>query len=493
MDESSGVQFLSQKDAIVRPFRYRRGRDASAPMEHRLGAPILLQRAINDDHDALTGLPTLTYLAGMFRNLMRRARRNHHAFALVSFNIDEFRSVCEAYGRDEGDKVVSSVASILRAETDPNAIVVRAGTSKFIVALTGLTDAKDAIKPVQGILDAIAQPRKVSGQDLRITSSAGISTFPNDGDDFETLLRNCNAAMHESKSKCPGALRSHSGNVALDAQRRLRLHTDLSRAIANNELTLYYQPQYEVHGGRACGVEALARWFPANGDAIEPRVFIPLAEQTGMIGALGAWVLQRACETAAGWHMAGEPPPTLCVNVSTGQIDEAMCAVIRRAVECTGIPAEQLELEITESSLMRNPDTVLECLKQWKKLGVRIAVDDFGTGYSSLAYLSKLPVDRLKLDKSLIQGLTTNTKDAAIVRSIIALGRDLGVSVIAEGVETEQQLQMLKDLGCQQVQGYLLARPRPPEDVQGLLLSRWGMRHLGSPAARVGSEWQIAS
>jgi diguanylate cyclase (GGDEF)-like protein len=493
MDESSGVQFLRQKGAIVRPFRYRRGQDASASFEHRLGAPILSPRAVNNDQDALTGLPKLAYLAGMFRSLIRRARRSHHAFALVSFNIDDFRSVCEAYGRKEGDKLIKSVASILRAETDPHATIVRAGTSKFIVALAGLADATDAIKRVRGILDAIAQPRNVAGQELRITSSAGISTFPNDGDDYETLLRNCNAAMHESRSKCPGALRSHSGNVALDAQRRLRLRTDLSRAITNSELTLHYQPQYEVHGGRACGVEALARWFPPNGDAIEPRVFIPLAEQTGMIGALGAWVLQRACETAARWHMAGEPAPTLCVNVATGQIDKEMCAVIRQAVEGAGIPAEQLELEITESSLMRNPEMVLECLRQWKELGVRIAVDDFGTGYSSLAYLSRLPVDRLKLDKSLIQRLTTNRKDAAIVRSIIALGKDLGVSVIAEGVETEQQLQMLQDLGCQQVQGYLLARPRPPQDVQGLLLSRWGTRYLGSQAARGATEWQIAS
>jgi EAL domain-containing protein (putative c-di-GMP-specific phosphodiesterase class I) len=252
---------------------------------------------------------------------------------------------------------------------------------------------------------------------------------------------------------------------------------DLSHAIDNGELTLHYQPQFDARSGRVCGVEALARWFRANGDTIEPCVFIPLAEQTGLIGVLGEWVLQKACETVAGWRTLGEPPTTLCVNVSTHQIDESMCAVIQRVVEQTGFPAEQLELEITEGSLMRNPEAALEYLRQWKELGVHIAIDDFGTGYSSLSYLSRLPVDRLKLDKSLIRRLTTERKDAVIVRSIIALGKDLGVSVIAEGVETEQQLQMLQELGCLQVQGYLLARPGPPEGVQALLLSRWGTRH----------------
>jgi diguanylate cyclase (GGDEF)-like protein len=474
--EESRVHSLGHKDAIFPPSRYRRGGAGFASTERRVTARAPTARAANADHDALTGLPALASLAGMFRCLIRWARRSHHALALVSFNIDEFRSVCEAYGREEADKAISTVASIMRAEVDPSAIVMRAGTSKFIVVLTELTDATGAIEPVQRILDAIAQPRNVGGQDLRITASAGVAIFPNDGDDCETLLRNSMAAMHESNSRCHGRLRFHSGNAALDARRRLRLRMDLSRAIDNRELTLHYQPQFEVNSGRACGVEALARWFRVNGDAIEPRVFIPLAERAGLIGALGAWVLQQACETVIGWDIPGEPPPTLSVNVSTLQIDDSMCAVIRRAVERAGFPPERLELEITEGSLIRNPEDVLECLRQWKELGVRIAVDDFGTGYSSLSYLSRLPVDRIKLDKSLIHNLTTKRKDAAIVRSIIALGKDLDVSVIAEGVETEQQFQMLQDLDCLQVQGYLLGRPGPPEDVEALLRSRWGVR-----------------
>jgi diguanylate cyclase (GGDEF)-like protein len=484
--EESRVHSLGHKDAIVPPFRYRRGGVGFASTERRVTAGAATARAANDDYDALTGLPALASLAGIFRCLVRWARRSHHALALVSFNIDEFRSVCEAYGREEGEKAISTVASIMRAEVDPSAIVVRAGTSKFIVVLTGLTDATGAIAPVQRILDAIAQPRNVGGQDLRITASAGIAIFPNDGDDCETLLRNSMAAIHESNSRCHGRLRFHSGNAALDARRRLRLRMDLSRAIDHRELTLHYQPQFEVNSGRACGVEALARWFRVNGDAMEPRVFIPLAERAGLIGALGAWVLQRACENVIGWDIPGELPPTLSVNVSPHQIDDSMCAVIRRAVERAGFPPERLELEITEGSLIRDPEAVLECLRQWKELGVRIAVDDFGIGYSSLSYLSRLPVDRIKLDKSLIHSLTMKRKDAAIVRSIIALGKELDVSVIAEGVETEQQFQMLQDLGCLQVQGYLLGRPGPPEDVEALLRSRWGARERHA-AVRAGT------
>jgi diguanylate cyclase (GGDEF)-like protein len=481
MSESSVALFLEHKDAIVPPSRYRRaGIAAFASIKHR-AAVQSPAAAANDNHDALTGLPNLAYLAGIFRSLVRRTRRSHSGFALISLDLDEFRLVCEAYGRDEGDKAIKCVASVLCAEVDPNAIVVRAGISKFIVIITGLADATDAIKPVRRILKAIAKPRIVGGEDLRLTASAGIAIFPNDGEDYETLLRNSNAAMHESNSRCHGGLQTYSGNVALDAKRRLRLRMDLCHAVENRELTLHYQPQFEVLSGRACGIEVLARWFRANGDAVEPRIFIPLAEQTGVIGALGAWALQEACETAASWHIPGELPPTLCVNVSTHQIDENMCAVIRRAVERAGFPAERLELEITEGSLMSNPEAVLECFRQWKELGVRIAVDDFGTGYSSFSYLSRLPVDRLKLDRSLIRSLTTKRKDAAIVRSIISLGKDLGVSVIAEGVETEDQFRVLQDLGCPQVQGYLLARPGPPQQVQGLLMSPWGMRYAEPP------------
>jgi EAL domain-containing protein (putative c-di-GMP-specific phosphodiesterase class I) len=278
-------------------------------------------------------------------------------------------------------------------------------------------------------------------------------------------------------------LQFHSGDVERHAQRRMQLETGLRNAIQHHELILHYQPQFEMRSGRACGVEALARWFRSDGETIAPSLFIPLAEQTGLIGALGGWVLHEACNTVSAWHGPDEETPTLCINVSTHQICKEFAAVLARVIELTGFPAERLELEITESVLMENAELALQCLAQLKGLGVRIAVDDFGTGYSSLSYLSQLPVDRLKIDKSLIHSMTSEPKDAAIVRAVITLGRELGFAVLAEGVETEEQFEMLQHLGCQQVQGYLLTPPACAAEARALLMSRWGARQVLRPSA----------
>jgi EAL domain-containing protein (putative c-di-GMP-specific phosphodiesterase class I) len=259
---------------------------------------------------------------------------------------------------------------------------------------------------------------------------------------------------------------------------RLYLETCLREAIPRNELMVHFQPQYEVESGRGCGVEALARWNLADGEEVPPAVFIPIAERIGVIRALGAWVLQRACETAHSWHSLGGCPVTLCVNVSAQQISEDFGAVIERVLDATGFPATRLELEITESALIGNMELAIECMEHWKELGVRIAVDDFGTGYSSLSYLSRLPVDRLKLDKSFVHRMIYERKTAAIVRSVLALGREMGVAVIAEGVETERQFELLEHLGCRQVQGFLLAKPGPAHEAQALLTARWGTRSM---------------
>jgi EAL domain-containing protein (putative c-di-GMP-specific phosphodiesterase class I) len=250
----------------------------------------------------------------------------------------------------------------------------------------------------------------------------------------------------------------------------------LRQAIERDELSVYYQPQYRCVDGGACGIEALARWFPSDGQPIAPLVFIEQAERSGLISALGQWVLKEACRTAMTWHPPGNEPPILCVNVSPHQICPEFSDILAQALECTGLPASRLELEITEGILIENPEFALERLAQWKRIGVRIALDDFGTGYSSLSYLSRLPVDRLKIDRSLIQRVITDSKTAAIVRALIALGEDLGFAVLAEGVETEAQFDMLMRMGCQQMQGYLLTHPVPACEVQTLLAQRWGAR-----------------
>jgi EAL domain-containing protein (putative c-di-GMP-specific phosphodiesterase class I) len=267
-----------------------------------------------------------------------------------------------------------------------------------------------------------------------------------------------------------------------DAQRLvdspLRLQLDLAEALRLRTLRVEFQPQFDLGSGRGCGVEALARWARSTGEIIAPSVFIRLAERAGMIHTLGAWVLQSACATASSWCSRAAQPTTLSVNVSALQIDEKFCAVIEQTLKESGFPAKQLELEITESALIANLALSIDCLKAWKQLGVRIAMDDFGTGYSSLSSLSRLPVDRLKLDRSLVHRITLDSKGAAVIRLIVSLGAELDMGVIAEGVETEEQLQMLTDLGCPQAQGYLLGRPMTAEQVQVALSKAWGNRPL---------------
>jgi EAL domain-containing protein (putative c-di-GMP-specific phosphodiesterase class I) len=262
------------------------------------------------------------------------------------------------------------------------------------------------------------------------------------------------------------------------------LELDLAEALRSRTLHVVYQPQFDLGSGQGCGVEALARWARSTGEIIAPSVFIRLAERSGLIRNLGEWVLQSACATAGAWRSRPAQQTTLSVNVSALQIDEEFCGVIERTLKQTGFPANQLELEITESALMANPALSIDYLKAWKQLGVRIAMDDFGTGYSSLSSLSRLPVDRLKLDRSLIHRMTLDRKGAAVVRLIVSLGAELDLEVLAEGVETEEQLQMLTDLGCPQAQGYLLGRPMAAEQAQLALGRVWGDRAM-PPGLRV--------
>ena len=256
----------------------------------------------------------------------------------------------------------------------------------------------------------------------------------------------------------------------------LPLEARLHEAVLQRKLSVHFQPQYEVNGGQGCGVEALARWtLPADRE-ISPTVFIPVAERTGLISVLGAWVLEHACEAVAAWGHLGGRAPTLSVNISTLQINEEFSRVLEGIIARTGFPGSRLELEITESALIDNAELAIHCCERWKSLGVQIAVDDFGTGYSSLSYLSRLPVDRLKLDKSFVQRMAFEKKTAAIVRSILGLGHEMGIAVLVEGIETESQFAMLQQMGCKQVQGFLFAKPAPAMEARALLLMPWGVR-----------------
>jgi diguanylate cyclase (GGDEF)-like protein len=427
-------------------------------------------------YDTVTGLPNLAHVHNLVGASIRQAEAAGNLMALVILNLDRFRFVDEDVGRTVANEVLRAIGAALRDGSRERDAVARIGPDEFLVVLSGVGDGRHVAALVQSLLDTVAMPRTIAAHEIQITASAGIALYPNDGPDFETLLHKATEAMHEAKATTHGGLQFHSSEVVRNAQLRRQIESGLRCALQRNELSLHYQPQYEIRTGRACGVEALARWFRADGKAVSPSLFIPVAERSGLIGDLGTWALHAGCNAAANWIGMAPTAPTLSVNVSTQQISDSFTREIEDALEASGLPAERLELEITESVLIGDADHALDCLARWKGLGVRIAVDDFGTGYSNLSYLSRLPIDRLKMDRSLILGMTMKSKEAAIVRAVISLGRELGFTVLAEGVETEEQFAMLADLGCDQAQGYLLTPPTSASEASALMGKRWGAR-----------------
>jgi EAL domain-containing protein (putative c-di-GMP-specific phosphodiesterase class I) len=402
--------------------------------------------------DAWTHHPTLIHVHDLIGCVTGRATLDCAALALVASNLGSERISAETLPHAAGDGTASDVARY--------GSIVRIAPDDFLLVLPALSSAADAASVAQRVLDSMAQSRLAADPCHPVKTVAAIAPI-------STYHRP--VVSHRSSSS------------ALS-----RLGDNLGDAMHRHALSIQYQPQFELDTGRGCGVEALARWTLATGQIIAPSIFIPLAERIGMIHALGAWVLKSACETAYAWCSREAQRTTLSVNVSAHQINEEFCTVIGRTLKDSHFPAKHLELEITESALVGNTELTIECLKQWKRLGVQIAVDDFGTGYSSLNYLSRLPVDRLKLDQSLIQRMTLDAKSKIVMRSIISLGADLGIDVIAEGVETEEQFQMLEDLGCPRVQGYLLGRPMPPKQAQLALRKAWGNRPSPNPGFHPG-------
>jgi diguanylate cyclase (GGDEF)-like protein len=479
IDDDTAIQCLKggATDYVLKENLGRLGpavRRAVGNARHRQALEAKIDELSN--YDALTGLPNLTQARQEIGRSLERARSRTEVAALIVLNLDKFHRVDESFGRRVSDDMLCDIARMLTARSRSVHPVARIGPNEFLLLLPAIGNAPRASSSVERLLADIAQPRAIAASELRISASAGIAMYPADGEEFDDLLCKATAAMHETKATSPGGLQLHTDEVVQRGYARRSLESGLRDAIHREELNLYYQPQYDMRTGQACGVEALARWFPAGGAGIAPSTFIPLAEQTGLIGPLGVWALRAATKAAAEWLDDTSRSPLVCVNVSPLQIREGFTAEIAQALEASGLPPDRLELEITESVLVTNIDLALKCLAQWKALGVRIALDDFGTGYSSLSYLTRLPIDRLKIDGSLIRGMTTESRDTIIVRAVISLCREFGFTTLAEGVETEVQYAMLDDLGCEQVQGYLLARPAPLAEARDLMRKRWGTR-----------------
>ncbi|MGD9943358.1 MAG: EAL domain-containing protein [Burkholderiaceae bacterium] len=418
-------------------------------------------------HDSLSGLPNRHLLEHRLEDALRQSRPRGRACAVVVLDLDRFKAVNDSLGRTVGDALLRAVARRLCEVVRPTDTVARVGGDEFVLLLADIGGADDAVGVVERVLEQLVQPYQLDRHTLRITPSIGIALSPRDGDDAATLIGRADAAMYHAKAQGRQCFQFFSERVLQSSAQRLQMEGELHDAVRRGELLLHYQPRFELVGGTLSAVEALVRWrHPVRG-LISPAEFIPLAEETGLIHAIGDWVLREACRQQRSWLDRGLPVKPLAVNLSAQQfrsrdLHESVGGVLAGA----GLPAQLLELEITESTLMQNTEETLDTLRRLASSGVKISIDDFGTGYSSLAYLKRFPVDLLKIDRSFVRDIHTDPDDAAIVRAIVGLARSLGMAVVAEGVETAEQARFLRAAGCDEVQGFLFGSPMLPDEVE---------------------------
>jgi diguanylate cyclase (GGDEF)-like protein/PAS domain S-box-containing protein len=422
-------------------------------------------------HDPLTQLPNRLKLMAGLEHAIKSAQRESTGFALLMLDLDRFKDVNDSYGHAAGDELLCQVAASLAARLRGADIVARLGGDEFIVLLENIGALEDAGQVAHQIIESLSHPWQLSnGVEVRVGTSIGISIFPEHGGGTEELLQHADAALYQAKKEGRACFRYFSEQLTRAARERIRLEARLHQAIEREELRVYYQPQIDMQSGRIVGVEALVRWQDPLAGLIGPNHFIPAAEACGLIGAIGQWMLWQTCRQGQRWLAAGFAPLTLAVNLSPRQfLHDDIGALIERVLSETGFPADCLELELTESGLMECGADVVEILQRLRALGVRLAIDDFGTGYSSLAYLKNFPLDVLKIDRSFVRDIPFHCDDMAICTAIVTMGHALGFKVLAEGVETEEQLGFLTAQGCDLYQGYLASRPVPVEVFEAML------------------------
>jgi len=418
-----------------------------------------LQIAHLAHHDPLTDLPNRTAFTERLASTLHRAAAAQESFALLSLDFDRFKEVNDVFGHAAGDALLRAIAARLATAAD-GAFVARLGGDEFTLISTDPHQPAGAAALAERLQAVLAEPIDVHGHQLRTAFTLGIAIYPADGNDESSLLANADAALYRAKNEGRGSIRFFEPDMDLRLRERRALQQDLRSAIERDELELHYQPQGQL-GGEIIGFEALLRWRHAQRGMIAPNTFIPLAEESGLIMPLGEWVLRRAIGEAASWPSALQ----IAVNLSPVQFQHGdLPTLVHEILLETGLPAERLELEITEGVLIGDFSRAVSILRRLKALGVRIAMDDFGTGYSSLSYLQSFPFDKIKIDRTFVANLSKNPQSAAIIRAVIGLGHGLNLPVVAEGVETEEQSAFLTRESCDQVQGYLLGRPRPIED-----------------------------
>lgn len=415
-------------------------------------------------YDSLTGLPNRTLISDRIMTAASIARRHRTKFAVLSLNIDRLKTINDSFGLPVGDILLRDFAVRLKECIRDEDSVARLAGDEFLILLEDVEGANGASSTAQRILDVVQEAFHIDDHQIVITISIGISIYPEHGTDANNLIKNADAAMYVAKASGRGLFRFFTPEMNATSAERLLLEHELRQALKNDELIVHYQPQLDLMTNTLSGFEALVRWnHPVRG-MVPPNQFIPVAEEAGLIVQIGEQVMRKTCFQIKQWQEQGLPVVPVAVNVSSVQFRQANFLVtVRAALQDSGINLEHLELELTESLLLSNADVVLDVLGELKKMGLKLLIDDFGTGYSSLSYLKRLPVYKLKIDQSFVQGLPSDQDDAAIVVAIIGVATSMHMRVIAEGVETEEQLAFLRGRGCNEMQGYFYSKPLPPE------------------------------
>jgi len=422
-------------------------------------------------YDALTGLPNRTLLEDRIVNALSGARRRKEKVALLFLDLDRFKIVNDTLGHSVGDILLKEVAERLKRWVREQDTIARVGGDEFVIMMTGIHSAPDATMAAERIVDLMTTQFSVRDHSLNVTCSIGISMFPDDGLDGETLLKHADAAMYNAKQKGPNNIEFFTQDLSVQMVERLKLESGLRLALERQELYLVYQPQMDIATERIIGVEALLRWKHPEMGLVPPDRFISVAENSGLIVPIGEWVLKTACARARKWQEEGHPAIPIAVNVSAVQFrQDGFRDLIKRVLRETGLAPQYLELELTESLLLTNADVMFSVLQELNEMGLQLAIDDFGTGYSSLSYLRQFPVKKLKIDRSFIKNVALNPSDAAITTAIIGMAKSLGLKVIAEGVENEAQMSFLREHRCDEIQGYYFSKPITAEEVADRLL-----------------------